>query len=123
MSEGREPVSAATVRELAAALPGVEESPHFDRASFRVRGRIFATLAPDGQSLNVLLPGPEGDTTGDGAVAAAPGVVSPLFWGPRRAGVRVELGGVSPALLEQLLTAAWRLRVPKRVGARHTGAP
>lgn len=31
-------------RHLALSFPGVEESPHFDLASFRVKKKIFATL-------------------------------------------------------------------------------
>ena len=33
-----------TFRQMALALPGAIELPHFDRASFRVNKRIFATL-------------------------------------------------------------------------------
>ena len=32
------------IRALALSLPLAEEHPHFDRASFRVKGKIFATL-------------------------------------------------------------------------------
>ena len=32
------------VRKLALALPEAEEQAHFDKPSFRVRGKIFATL-------------------------------------------------------------------------------
>lgn len=37
-------IAAATFRRLAAALPGAIEHPHFDKSSFRVKKRIFATL-------------------------------------------------------------------------------
>jgi hypothetical protein len=37
---------------LASALPGVVEYPHFDRRAFKVRV-TFATLAPDGASVNL----------------------------------------------------------------------
>lgn len=37
-------VSIDTYRKLALALPGVEEKPHFENPSFRVNGKIFATL-------------------------------------------------------------------------------
>ena len=43
-------ITVEEVRNLALSLPEVREEPHFDRASFRVRGRIFATIAPDGKS-------------------------------------------------------------------------
>ena len=44
------------VRRLALALPEAVEAPHFDRASFRVRGKIFATLPPSGDSVVLMLP-------------------------------------------------------------------
>ncbi|HAO46883.1 MAG TPA: MmcQ/YjbR family DNA-binding protein [Ferruginibacter sp.] len=37
-------VTAERFRQLALALPGAVELPHFDRASFRVNKKIFATL-------------------------------------------------------------------------------
>ena len=38
-------ISIATFREMALSFPAVVELPHFDRASFRVNKKIFATLA------------------------------------------------------------------------------
>ena len=36
------PITVKEVRALALSFPEVREEPHFDRASFRVRGRIDA---------------------------------------------------------------------------------
>jgi predicted DNA-binding protein (MmcQ/YjbR family) len=36
------------IRAIALSLPEAEEHPHFDRPSFRVRGKIFVTLPPVG---------------------------------------------------------------------------
>lgn len=36
------------IRAMALSLPQTEEHPHFDRPSFRVRGKIFVTLPPVG---------------------------------------------------------------------------
>lgn len=46
----------STVRAIALSLPEAEEHPHFDRPSFRVRGKTFVTLPPpkDGRELVVL---------------------------------------------------------------------
>ena len=38
-------VSIDTFRELALALKDTEELPHFEKTSFRIRKKIFATLA------------------------------------------------------------------------------
>lgn len=37
-------ISLATFRQLALSFPDAEEQPHFDKASFRVNNKIFATL-------------------------------------------------------------------------------
>jgi len=34
-------------RKMALSFPGTEERPHFERASFRVKNKIFVTLAED----------------------------------------------------------------------------
>jgi len=34
-------------RELALTFPQTEELPHFEKTSFRVKNKIFATLSPD----------------------------------------------------------------------------
>ena len=35
------------LRTFALALPETTEEPHFNYSSFRVRGKIFATIPPD----------------------------------------------------------------------------
>jgi len=47
-------VSTAEFRDLALALAGTSEAPHFDRTAFRAV-RIFATLGADGLSANLKL--------------------------------------------------------------------
>jgi hypothetical protein len=88
------------------ALPGVTQADHHGRRSFRVgAGAVVATVPSDGV-LNVL--------TGEElarAVSAQPGVAL-LSWGASTPGVRVDLGLVDPALLEELLHAAWARRAP-----------
>ncbi|MBI1403293.1 MAG: MmcQ/YjbR family DNA-binding protein [Porphyrobacter sp.] len=44
-----------TFRTAALALSGVSEAAHFDRRAYR-RRKIFATLAADGRTANLLLP-------------------------------------------------------------------
>ncbi len=43
--------TAADLRRIALSLEGTTETPHFDRAAFRV-ARIYVTLAPDGLTAN-----------------------------------------------------------------------
>ena len=46
--------TAKDLRAIALSLEGTTEAPHFDRAAFKVK-RIFATLASDGKSANLML--------------------------------------------------------------------
>lgn len=39
----------AAFRKLALSFPGAVEAPHFDRTSFRVGKKIFATMTQDGK--------------------------------------------------------------------------
>jgi hypothetical protein len=50
-------VSSDEARRLALALPGAVEADHHGRPSFRVAGKIFATLRDDNH-LNVMLDEP-----------------------------------------------------------------
>lgn len=63
-------VQVAAVRRFALSLPETTEEPHFDMASFRVRGRIFATVPADGTRLHVFV-------DADEARAAAPKIPPP----------------------------------------------
>jgi hypothetical protein len=96
----------ASAAALALGLPGVTEADHHGRRSFRVgRDRVVATVWSDGV-LNVFA-----DDELAHAASAQPGVEL-LWWGSRLSGVRVHLADVEPALLEQLLHAAWARRAP-----------
>jgi hypothetical protein len=105
------------VRALALALPETTEQPHFERTSFRVRGKIFATMPPDGHTANVLLR--EEDAR---AAAEAFDGVELLWWGRRLSGVRVVLGKVDRAVVAELLEDAWYRRAPGKVAAAREAA-
>jgi hypothetical protein len=96
------PVSADSARRLALAWPDAVEQDHHGRPSFRVRGRIFATLWDAGH-MNVMLDEPGIRT----AVQDQPEVCQELWWGKRLAAVRVELALAEETQLGQLLEDAW----------------
>jgi hypothetical protein len=106
--------AADRVRALALALPEAVEHDHHGRPSFRVGGRIFATLW-DAQHVNVML-----DEAGiRTAEQARPDACAAVWWGKRLSAVRVAIERVDDALLEALLTDAWEHKAPKRLlGAR-----
>ena len=96
-------------RALALALPEAVEQDHHGRPSFRVGGKIFATLW-DGEHMNVMLD--EGGIVQ--AVQTRPGTCEEVHWGKRLAAVRVHLPAAGRELLEPLLTEAWELRANRR---------
>jgi predicted DNA-binding protein (MmcQ/YjbR family) len=48
-------VKTDTFKKLALSFPGAEEQPHFEKSSFRVKKKIFATHAPDSHIICVKL--------------------------------------------------------------------
>ena len=111
-------------RAIALSLPEAVEAPHFDYASFRVGGRIFATMPPDGRHLHAFVDEEERQR----ALALHPGVVEALHWGKRVLGLRVDLGQADAALATRLLVQAWVRKAPRRMLprlpealARHAG--
>lgn len=116
MKDGSRSASHHRVRELALALPETTEQDHHGRASFRVGGRIFATLWDAGQ-VNVMLDEPGVRT----AVQANPETCREVYWGKRLAAVGVALDRADEALLDELLTDAWKHKAPARLSALRTG--
>jgi len=102
-------VTADEARALALSLPEAVELDHHGRPSFRVGGRIFATLWNEGR-LNVMLD--EGGIRT--ALEDAPGACVEVIWGKRPVAVGVTLARVDRAFLLELLTEAWERRAPRR---------
>jgi hypothetical protein len=95
-------VSVTDARRIALALPEAVEKDHHGRPSFRVEGRIFATLW-DADHMNVMVDEP-GILT---AVEAHPDVCEEVWWGKRLAAIRVDLMLSDEQLLSELLSDAW----------------
>ena len=105
----------ATVRRLALSLPEAAEEPHHDMTSFRVRGKIFATVPPEGDRVHIFI------ATDDVAAYCAefPGLVDELLWGAKVRGCRLHLAAASATLARELLVEAWRHRAPATLVARY----
>jgi hypothetical protein len=110
-------VSVATVRRLALSLPHTAEAPHHDMTSFRVAGKIFATMPPEGGRLHVFI----GDDEVSAYTAEYPAAVEELLWGATRRGCRVLLPKATAPLVRELLTESWRRKAPKKVLADFDG--
>ena len=102
-------------RVLALGLPDAVELPHFDRASFRIRNKIFATLAQD-QGLACLMLKPEDQ---DVFVAMGKDAVYPVpnKWGQGGA-TYIHLEMANDTLLKDALLCAYNHKAsqtcPKR---------
>src|SRR5881227_3537297 len=97
-------------RRLALSLPEASEQDHHGRPSFRVAGRIFATLWDSGH-VNVMLDEPGIRT----AVQRSPALCAEVWWGKRLAAVRVDLALADEALVRELLADAWERKAPRRL--------
>lgn len=105
-------MNASRFRELALALPEAVESAHMGHPDFRVRGKIFATLGPDGTWGMVKLSPPQQhdflalDGKHFSAVSGA--------WG-RGGATWVHLRGAREASVRRALRLAWRNTAPRKL--------
>ena len=98
-------------RRFALSLPGVTEEPHFDMSSFRVRGKIFATVPPDGTHLHVFVD----ESEIEASAAEDPRAFEPLLWGQRVRGLRIDLGPAPEGRVRELIEESWRCKAPRRL--------
>lgn len=99
------------VRRLAFGLPEVSEEPHFHFISFRVRGKIFATLPPDTRHLHVFVDEPTRETM----LTIAPHTYEKLLWGEKVVGLRVKLATAQRDDVDALLRCSWRRKAPREL--------
>jgi hypothetical protein len=95
-------------RKLALALPEVEEMPHFERTSFRVRGKIFLTAKPTEPYIHIFV----GEEHREPVLAMHPLWAEKLFWGGKVVGLRIALGKASAPVVKSLIAAAWAAKAP-----------
>lgn len=104
-------VTTDQARQLALGLPDTVEQDHHGRPSFRVAGKIFATLW-DERHMNVMLDQPWILTAVEDHHWCAE-----RWWGKRLAAVEVDLEAADPAVLAELLADAWEGKAPKRLSS------
>lgn len=107
-----------TVRTLALALPEAIEAPHFDFQSYRVRGKIFATVPPDRMYVHLFV----AEVEREQALALYPGFLEALLWGGKVVGIRVRLAGADRRVVAGLVRQAWRNKAPRRLLAEASDA-
>ena len=106
--------TAHDLRRIAMSLDGTVEAPHFDRVAFKV-ARIYATLAPDQLTANLMFAPDEQQLK----CTVAPDAFAPVpnKWGQRGA-TTVTLARVSLDELVDALTMAWRRALPVKRAQR-----
>jgi hypothetical protein len=97
-------------RKFALSLPGATEQPHFDKSSFRVGRKIFATVPSGNEYLHLFLDGDEIRA----CIAQDPSVFEELWWGKRLVGLRVFLPRADADQVRELLQEAWQRKATQR---------
>ena len=90
-------------------MPEVAEQPHFQFGSWRVRGKIFATLPPGGTHIHVFV----FEQVREEALAMYPAFIEKLLWGGKVVGLRIVIAAAPAALLKSLVHQAWAHKAPK----------
>ncbi|MET9611019.1 MmcQ/YjbR family DNA-binding protein [Streptomyces sp. NPDC006512] len=110
-------MTAEDVRTIALSLPDSSEKPAWGMPTFRVGGKVFASLADDDASIGVKCPKEDRAEL----IAAEPekfflreGHDDNYAW------LRVRLAAVADAgELRSILADSWRQAAPKRLAAAH----
>jgi len=106
------PVTFDTVRRIALTLPGAEESTSYGTPAFKVKGKLFARLHQDGESLVV---GVGFDERAE-MMEADPEKFYITDHYLNYPWMLVRLSKVRPDELNDLLIGSWRRAVPKKPG-------
>jgi hypothetical protein len=103
-------------RALALSFPETEESSHMGHPDFRVGGKIFATIAPDGiRGMAKLTP-----TQQETILRIAPETFEPASgaWG-RRGSTMIKLSEADDAEVRHALNAAWRNTASQKILSKY----
>jgi hypothetical protein len=105
-------MTAAAFRKLALSLPEASEAPHFERASFRVGKKIFATMTGDGAEAMVRV------APRDKLYALLKAQPDLFFsyggWTERNGSLGVRLAKIDVGQMQPLVVDSWRHVAPKR---------
>ena len=98
----------ARFRKLVLAFEDVVEVPHMERAAFRTKRKIFATLGDDKRVNLVVQPTDKREAL----LESFPGAIHALGGWTRLGFVAVDLAAIDDELLRELVTDAWRESQP-----------
>ena len=109
-------VSQAVFRKYASGFAEVTEEPHFKKASFLVRKKIFTTL--DTRYNKVCVKLTEADQAAFTAMAPETIYAVPDKWG-KMGWTYLDLGKITKPQLKAILTAAYCTVAPKVLGKQY----
>jgi hypothetical protein len=102
------------IRRVARAPSSAVAHPHFDRASFRVKGKIFARLPPDGASVVLKLPARIKAWIKESPAQSHPEANAPWPGAWNRGGwTRIALEGMEEPLMADPVRLAWTQVAPR----------
>lgn len=105
-----------TVRRLALSLDETEEKPHFEKQSFRVRKKIFATLDTRLKKVVLKLSAVDQSVFSDYDRTAIYPVAG--SWG-KQGWTQVELKNVRKDIFKDALTTAYCTVAPKKLAEKY----
>lgn len=111
-------VTIDTVKQLALAYEAAEEHPHFDRISFRVKKKIFATIDIKRNRVTLKLSEMDQDIFSNMAKDTIYAV--PNKWG-KHGWTFIELETVDLEVMKGALTAAYCEVASKKLAAKYLG--
>jgi hypothetical protein len=99
------------IRLLAFSFPETVEAPHFEKSSFRVKKKIFATYDGATNSTNIKLTPEDQDIfcLGDNGILAVPNK-----WG-KQGWTTIDMNTVDEKLFEDVITTAYCTIPPKKL--------
>jgi hypothetical protein len=117
--DGPTRMTPAKFRKLALSLGEVEEVPHMERAAFRTKRKIFATLGDD-KRVNLMV---QPEERREALIEQFPETFFSLGGWSRLGYIAVDLKTVDEELLTELLRDAWLDALPKPKLNRRTTRP
>jgi hypothetical protein len=103
----------STVREIAGAFPGAEESTIYGKPAFKVGGKLFVWISPDRRADDALAVRVDPDEKGLILDSNDAYFQTPHYDGHPILLIRLER--VARTDLEERIEDAWLLRAPKRL--------
>lgn len=113
-------IKIATARQLAMSFDEVTEEPHFEKTSFRVAKKIFATMNEPEQRMTVRLSHIDQDVF----CSFNKNVIYPVpnAWG-KQGWTHVNLRTIRKEMLKDILTVSYCTVAPKRLAEKYKADP